>query len=101
MGDMASLMPTIQGYVGGACGTEHGKDYKIFDVDTACVDSAKVLFLALRLFLENDGEKALESINAYKPYFKTREEYFTFKDSINVEYDAVEYSSDGNIILKV
>lgn len=47
------------------------------------------------------AEKALASINAYKPYFKTREEYFAFKDSINREYDAVEYADDGQVILKV
>lgn len=101
MGDMASLMPTIQGYIGGACGTEHGKDYKIYHVETACLDSAKVLFVALRLFLENNAEKALASINAYNPYFKTREEYFAFKDGLNREFDAVEYKDDGQVILKV
>lgn len=101
MGDMASLMPTIQGYVGGARGTEHGKDYEIYDVDTACVDSAKVMFLALRLFLENNGEMAYNSINAYKPYFKNRHDYFAFKNSITREYDAVEYSQDGKVILTI
>lgn len=98
MGDVGSLMPTIHGYIGGACGTGHGKDYRIFDVDTACVDSAKVMFLATRLFLENDAQKAWESINNYKPYFTSREDYFAFKDSITREYDAVEYDKEKVIL---
>ena len=56
MGDVGSLMPTIHGSIGGACGTEHGKDFRVFDPETACVDSAKVQFLALRLFLQNGAE---------------------------------------------
>lgn len=101
MGDVGSLMPMIHGYIGGAKGSLHGKDFEIFDLDTACVDSAKVMFLALRLLLENNAQKAWESISSYKPCFSSREEYFAFKDKLNRDYDAVEYDDNGNVLLKV
>lgn len=100
MGDMASLMPTIQGYVGGASGTEHGVDYQIFDPYTACVDSAKIQLAALKLLLENDAQKAKEAIAEYKPYFKCKEEYFKYIDKLEKSYDAVIYTDDGDIIIK-
>ena len=101
MGDMASLMPTIQAYVGGACGIEHGKDYRIEDVDSACVDSAKVQLIAIRLFLENNAKNALNAVTSYKPYFKSKEEYFEFVDKLNNEYDAVIYDESGNVTLNL
>lgn len=101
MGDMASLMPTIQAYVGGACGVEHGNDYTICDIDTACVDAAKIQLIAIRLFLENGAKKAKEAISAYKPYFKNKEEYFEYMDKIKKDFDAVTYEKNGNITLHV
>ncbi len=101
MGDMASLMPTIQAYVGGAAGVEHGKDYQIIDTETACVDSAKIQFIAIRLFLQNDAEKAKEVIEAYKPYFKNKEEYFAYMGKIRKDVDAVKYDENGNITLHI
>lgn len=101
MGDMASIMPTIQAYVGGANGTEHGNNYTITDVDTACVDSAKIQLVAIKLFLENGAEKAKQAIEAYKPYFRNKEEYFAYIDRILKEYDAVKYEEDGTVTLDV
>ncbi len=101
MGDMASLMPTIQAYVGGACGTEHGSDYRICDPETACVDAAKIQLIALNMFLENGAQKAKEATNAYDAYFKDKSEYFTYIDKIRREYDAVRYEENGNVTLAV
>ena len=100
MGDMASLMPTIQAYVSGACGTEHGVDYRIWDPDSACVDPAKIQLIALKLLLENDAAKAREVVSSYHPYFKSRAEYFAYKDRINQNYDAVAYDEKGNVTLR-
>lgn len=101
MGDVGSLMPTIHGYVGGAKGIEHGNNYEIFDPETACVDSAKVQFVALRMFLQNNAENAWNSIRSYSPAFKNKEEYFKFKESITKDYEAVEYLENGEILLKI
>ena len=101
MGDVGSLMPTIHGYVGGAKGIEHGNNYEIFDPETACVDSAKVQFVALRMFLQNNAENAWNSIRSYSPAFKNKEEYFKFKDGITKDYEAVEYLENGEVVLKI
>ncbi len=101
MGDMASLMPTIQAYVVGAAGVEHGNNYQICDTETACVDSAKIQLIAIRLFLENDAQKAKETIAAYKPYFKNKEEYFAYMEKIDRDFDAVTYDENGNVTLHV
>ena len=101
MGDVASLMPIVHGYVGGAEGTEHGKDFRVFDPDTACVDSARIQFLVLRTLLQNDAAKAWESIRSYHPYFKNLDEYFAFKDGLARDYDAVSYGENGSITLTV
>lgn len=101
MGDMASLMPTIHGYVGGATGTEHGSNYRIFDPETACVDSAKVQVRALRLLLENGAEKAREAVRQYQPAFQNKEAYFAYKESLARDFEAVTYTEDGQVMLKV
>jgi len=101
MGDISSLMPMVQAYVGGACGIEHGSDYRIFDVDTACVDSAKIQLIAIRLLLENGGEKAKYIAESYNPHFKNKEEYFAFEETINKEFDGVVYEENGNVTLRL
>ena len=94
-------MPMVQAYVGGASGKEHGSDYTIVDVDTACVDSAKIQLIAIKHLLENDARKARQATDLYKPYFKDKKEYFAFVDSIQKEIDAVIYEEDGNITLNL
>lgn len=101
MGDIGSLMPTIHGYIGGARGIEHSNNYEIFDPETACVDSAKVQIVALRMFLQNNAEKARDAIRSYSPDFKNKDDYFSFKANINRDYEAVEYLENGEIVLKV
>lgn len=101
MGDVASLMPTIHGYVGGACGTEHGSDYRVPDPEATCVDSAKVQLLALRLFLENKAENAWNAIRSYKPFFANTTDYFAYKNKLARDYDAVAYAEDGTVTLTV
>ena len=101
MGDISSLMPTVHPYVGGACGRVHGADFKIFDIDTACVDSAKIQLIAIRMLLENGAEKAREAVELYKPYFEKKEDYFAFADSIQKEFDAVIYEENGNVTLNI
>lgn len=101
VGDIASLMPMIQAYVGGACGNEHGSDYRIFDVETACVDSAKIQLIAIKLLLQNNAQKAKQAIDLYKPYFKNKSEFFDYVDNICKEFDAVCYNEDGSITLNI
>ena len=99
MGDICSLMPMVQGYVGGACGTEHGKDYCISHPETACVDSAKVQLLVLKLLLENDAAKAKKIVADYQPAFPDKEAYFAYMKSLKLNRQAVQYGENGEITL--
>lgn len=101
MGDISSLIPMVHAYVGGACGKEHGSDYRIFDVDTACVDSAKIQLIAIKLLLENGAQEARRAIKAYTPRFKSKEEYFAYADSIKKEFEGVTYAPSGDIVLNL
>ncbi len=101
MGDMASLMPTIHGYVGGAIGTEHGSDYLFTDPKTTCMNAAKIELLATILLLQNGAEKAKEAVAKYTPYFKSKEEYIEYQSKIARTYEAVEYKENGDVVLKI
>lgn len=101
MGDVASLMPTIHGYIGGAEGTDHGSDYYITDPETTCVNAAKIELLAAIKLLENDAQEAKKAVSEYNPYFKSKEEYIAFQNKINKTYDAVQYLENGNVILEI
>ena len=101
IGDISGLMPMVQAYVGGAAGNEHGSDYRIADVDTACVDSAKIQLIAIRLLLENEAGIAKQATELYHPYFRNKKEYFAFADNIQREFDAVIYEENGNVVLNL
>ncbi len=101
MGDMMSLMPGIHGYVSGAVGTEHGATYRIADPESACVDSAKLQFVALRKYLENNAANAKAAVAAYKPTFKTAKEQIAYMDSVDRVFDAVSYDEKGNVSLNL
>ncbi len=99
MGDVSSVMPAIHPNVGGATGAAHGVDYFITDPETACVDSAKVQLLAVKALLEKDAAKAKEIVAAYKPAFRSFQEYFAFMDKLNMDQQTVSYGEDGTVTL--
>ncbi len=99
MGDMASLMPAIHPYVTGVEGKEHGVDYRVYDVDSAVGDAARILLLTIRQLLENDAAKAKEAIVNYNAPYPNREAFFAQKEAIDRQYDAVTYRDDGSIVL--
>ena len=101
MGDMASIMPTIHGYIGGAEGIDHGSNYFITDPETTCVKAAQIELLAAIKLLENDAKEANKAVAEYNPYFKSKEEYIAFQNKINRTYDAVKYLENGNVLLEI
>ena len=88
-------MPAIHPYCGGAEGLSHGKDYRIADVEKACVDSAKWQIAMLRLLLENDAAQAKKIVAEYKPLFASKEEYLAFMDNLDRSGDRITYGEDG------
>lgn len=100
MGDICAVMPALHPSVGGATGTFHGTTIKITDPDTACVSSAKCQLLTLKLLLENGAEKAKQIVASYEPAMKSKEEYFAFVDSLDMDKQTVTYEEDGSVTLR-
>lgn len=100
VGDLSSLMPVIHPYVSGASGRSHGSDYYITDPETACVSSAKVQLVFLKLLLENGAQKAKEVIAEFKPVYANKEEYFRLMNELSIDRQAVTYEEDGKVTLQ-
>jgi len=95
MGDLSCVMPVIHPYCGGAEGLSHGKNYRIADVEKACVDSAKWQLAMLRLLLQDDAAQAKKIVSEYKPLFSSKEEYLAFMDSLDRSGDRITYGENG------
>ena len=99
IGDVSCVMPALHPHIGGARGTDHGKDYRIEDPVRACVDSAKVQCAVLARLLENDAAGAKRVLaNARKDY-PTIPEYLAMVDSLCIDKKAVTYREDGTMEL--
>lgn len=99
MGDVGAVMPALHPTVGGASGDFHGANFKITDPETACVKSAMIQLLMLRLLLQDGGARAKSIIENYQPEFSSMQEYFDFVDGLNLDQQAVSYGEDGQITL--
>lgn len=94
MGDLSCIMPVIHPYSGGITGKSHGDDYYVADVERACIKSAKLQLMLLKLLLENGAVRAKEIIENYNPQFKSKEEYLNYVDSLNQSGDRITYTDD-------
>ena len=100
LGDVSMVIPAVHPYAGGAKGTGHGNDYYIVDVETACVESAKVQAVMLGLLLKNGGERTWEIKKNFKPTFASMQEFFECIDGLTMDQQAVSYNEDGTVTLK-
>lgn len=91
MGDLSQLMPVIHPYAPGAQGMAHGADYRIADPELACVASAKWQVAMVSLLLKDGARRATEIIDSFVPMFASKEEYFTYVDSLHCEGDRISY----------
>ena len=99
MGDLSAVMPTAQPYACGAIGTGHGNDYRIADVNRACVNSAKAQVMMLSLLMKDDAAEARKVIDERRPVYSSIREYFETVDKITLDQDAVNTNEDGTITL--
>jgi hypothetical protein len=88
-------MPVVHPYIGGAMGKSHGSDYRIADVERACVCSAKWQLAMLSLLLGNGAERANRIIAAYQPMFADKEAFLAFCESLQDSGDRIVYHEDG------
>lgn len=100
MGDLSSIMPVCQPMVTGSTGKIHGDDFSMGDMDKSCVNPARIMSIAIYELLCDDGRKAIEIKNSYKPVYVSKEEYFTAVDKIAADYRAVSYNEDGSVLLR-
>lgn len=74
VGDVSSILPTIQARIGGVEGDFHSKSYVLKDKETAYIKSAKALALTVVDLLYKDGEELKKIKDEFEPIF-TKEEY--------------------------
>lgn len=94
MGDMTALFPTAYLHIGGAKGKGHGADYDVSDIESLCVNAAKILTLFARMLLENDAAKAQEIMKGFQPLFADKESYCAALDAMVSDGDAIDYTGE-------
>ncbi|MBQ2956598.1 MAG: amidohydrolase [Clostridia bacterium] len=99
MGDLSAVMPAIQPCACGAVGTGHGNDYRIADVNRACVNSAKAQVMMLSLLMKDDAEEAKRVVAEKQTVYPSIREYFETVDKITLDQDAVKTNEDGTLTL--
>lgn len=99
MGDLSAVMPAIQPCACGAVGTGHGNDYRIADVNRACVNSAKAQVMMLYLLMKADAAEARKVVDERRPVYSSIREYFETVDKITLDQDAVKSNEDGTLTL--
>lgn len=101
LGDLSTLMPSIQAHTTGVRGSFHGKDFKVVDVERACVNAAKMLSAMVYRMLENGAVEGKKCISNYKPVFKSKEEYFNAINRLKKNKTVVSYNDDESITLDI
>lgn len=99
LGDISCIMPVIQPYAYGISGKKHGEDYKINDVEKACINPTKALVGTAYRLLANDAEIANRVIENFVPVYESKEEYFKVINSIKMNKTVVQYTEDGKVVL--
>lgn len=74
VGDVSSIIPTLQANIGGAAGNFHSDDYRLVDRELAYLGAAKALTLTVIDLLYDDGEEIAKVIDEFVPVF-TKEKY--------------------------
>lgn len=101
LGDISLIIPAVHAFGSGGAGAAHGPTYRIADFDSAVLDSAKAQVMIIRQLLKNDAEKAKHVIEHADPYFKSKEEFVDYLESVYSEKDAVIYGEDGKVTLDI
>lgn len=101
MGDLSCLMPVVHLFSPGSKGRGHGDDYYITDRETACISSAKWQIGILYELLKENGNRARNIAENYKAPFRTKEEFFAFKDKLNARGDKIFYEEEGSVRVEI
>lgn len=99
MGDISSIMPTVQPHTSGSIGIGHGNNYYVADKKLGCLYPAECLVLTVAKLLSDDAALAKRVITENEPYFKSKEEYLAAIDRLTMEKKAVIYNENGTVTL--
>ena len=99
MGDVSAVMPTVQPYCSGACGTAHGSDFYINDPESALVLSAQYQVLMAEALLSNEAKVAKDVIANAQLRFPSMQAFFDTIDQLFLDKEAVINNEDGTITL--
>ena len=89
MGDIATVIPSIHGYVPGASGTSHGVSYRIADEYQAYVLNSLVNALLAVELLYGDAEKG-RAIAAHKKNLMTIQEYVKTIEGLTRTFESTD-----------
>jgi len=95
MGDLSCLMPVVHPYAGGAVGNSHGSNYKIEDVEKACVINAEWQLAMIALLLGDEAKRAKKILAEFKPLFASKAEFLAYVDALQKEGDRIAIHEDG------
>ena len=101
MAELSCVMPVVHPYVAGSSGITHGNDYQIADPMTACVGSAKLQLCMLLILLSEDGKRAKEVIQEFKPRFANKKDYFDYIDGLSCSGDRIQYNEDNTVQVNI
>ncbi len=85
VGDVASIIPTLQARIGGASGNFHSDDYCLVDREIAYLGAAKALTLSIIDLLYDEAEEAERVVKEFKPVY-TKEEYLKEWGSVGEKF---------------
>lgn len=101
MGNLSCLMPVLHPYISGAAGASHGNDFRIADVENACVVSAEGQLSLAAALLSDDARLAREVVDTYEPLYPNKEAYFADWDKYMAEHDLLIWGEDGSVTVNL
>ena len=85
VGDVASIIPTLQARIGGASGNSHADNYRIVDKELAYLGAAKALTLSVIDLLYDEAEETERVVKEFIPVY-TKEEYLKEWGSVGKKF---------------
>ena len=89
MGDLATVVPAVEGAIPGAAGTGHGADYRVADETMAYVSSSKVNALTVLELLYGDAARGKE-IASHKSRLMPIHDYVKTVKGLNKTVDSAD-----------
>nr|MDD6336428.1 amidohydrolase [bacterium] len=82
VGDLSTLMPVFQPYIGGVGGALHTVHFSVVDEDIAYVLGGRLLATMAVALMAGDGARARDICQAYRPIFASIPEYLAFQNAL-------------------